>query len=64
MGRKEQKEEGSWQWTRKGEEWKEGREGGRKDGFKYLINIVSDNIPSVLGDAVGYQGVSSWRCEN
>lgn len=42
----------------------EGREGGRKDGFKYLINIVSDNIPSVLGNAVGCQGVSSRRCEN
>ena len=43
---------------------KEGREEGRKDGFKYLINIVSDNIPSVLGNAVGCQGVSSRRCEN
>ena len=30
---------------------KNGRDGGRKDGFKYLINIVSDNTPSVLGNA-------------
>lgn len=43
---------------------KNGRDGGRKDGFKYLINIVSDNTPSVLGNAAGCQGVSSQRCEN
>lgn len=35
---------------------KNGRDGGRKDGFKYLINIVSDNTPLSLGQCSRVSG--------
>ena len=65
MGKRKRKRKDHGNGQGKGKNGREGgREGGRKDGFKYLINIVSDNIPSVLGNAAGCQGVSSQRCEN
>lgn len=58
-GEKEEKRKDHGNGQGRGEEWKGWR--GRKDGFKYLINIVSDNTPSVLGNAAS---VREWAARD